>query len=367
MNGRERILRTIAGQQVDRPPLVPFLHVNFIREHRRSNDVDVVAETAAVYREFGFDLIHRNCTPAYDDFLIEGPDWTPQVTEIADEKGTQTTVRVSTPGGQLQRVVREGRLYEYESSCFLVEPPIKSAADLDLCMRYQPAVPPIDTAAIARAKHLVGDDGIVAPWAQGAFNEVAYLVRGHNILLDPMDDEGFYRAMISYFLDRNLEKLRQTVAAGADFISLGGNEANGAAVGPAYFRSYVLEYELRLMKAMHTLGGRAIYHNCGRAALLLPVLREIGMDVYESLTPPPFGDTRLEEAITIMADIPLMGGIDQIEFLRKAAPDAVRNRVREIAEMAARHGRFIIGTSDYLNENTPTENLHAMREAVERT
>ncbi len=365
MNGRRRLLSTIAGQPVDRPAIAPFLHVNFIKEVRRSNEIDVVAETIAVHRELGLDLIHRNCTPVYDDFVIDGPDWTPEVAEVADDRGTQTTVTVNTPGGRLRRVTRCGRLYEYESSNFLVEPPLKSPADLDLCMRYQPPVPRIDTSDIARARQLAGDDGLVAPWAQGAFNEVAYLVRGHAILLDPLDDEGFYRAMVTYFLDRNVQKLRQFVAAGADFISLGANEANGAAAGPAYFRRYVLEYETRLMAALHALGGRAIYHNCGRAALLLPLLREIGMDIYESLTPPPFGDTRLEDAIRIMAGIALMGGLDQIEFLRKATAAEVRQRVRQMAHVVAGHGRFILGTSDYINENTPIENLRAMRAGVE--
>ena len=171
--------------------------------------------------------------------------------------------------------------------------------------------------------------------------------------------------MISYFLDRNLEKMRQFVAAGAEFLSVGGNEANGAAVGPEYFRRYVLEYEVRLMSALHACGGRAIYHNCGRAALLLPILREIGMDVYESLTPPPFGDTDLAEAIRIMQGVGLMGGIDQIEFLRKATPIMVRRRVAEMARLATEHGRFILGTSDYINENTPPENLRAMCAALD--
>jgi uroporphyrinogen decarboxylase len=89
------------------------------------------------------------------------------------------------------------------------------------------------------------------------------------------------------------------------------------------------------------------------------------MDVYESLTPPPFGDTDLAEATRIMKDVALMGGLDQIDFLRKATPDMIRQRVRGMAEIAARHGRFILGTSDYINESTPVENLHAMRAAIE--
>jgi len=61
----------------------------------------------------------------------------------------------------------------------------------------------------------------------------------------------------------------------------------------------------------------------------------------------------------------LMGGLDQIEFLRKATPAMIRDRVRAMAQIAARHGRFILGTSDYINECTPVENLHAMRMAID--
>ncbi len=355
----------LPGRPSTAHPWRTFLHMNFVKEFRQSNDVDVVAETVAIYQELDLDLIHRNCTPDYDDFTIQGPDWTSEVTERHGPDWTETTVTVRTPGGPLRRITRTGRLYEYESSYFLVEPPIKSPADLELCQRYQPPVPPIDTSSIVRARQLVGDAGITAQSAQGAFNEVAFLVRGSAILLDPLDDKGFYRALISYFLERNLQKLRQFVEAGADFISLGGNEANGTCVGPDYFRAHVLEHETRLMSALHQMGGRAIYHNCGRAALLLPALRDIGMDIYESLTPAPFGDTQLEAAVEIMEGIPLMGGLDQIQFLRKATPAEVQRRVRQMAHTVAGHRRFILGTSDYINENTPVENLRAMRRAVE--
>jgi uroporphyrinogen-III decarboxylase len=74
----------------------------------------------------------------------------------------------------------------------------------------------------------------------------------------------------------------------------------------------------------------------------------------------------LDDALRIMDGIALMGGIDQIDFLRKATPEAIRRRVAELLEIAARRGRFIVGTSDYINENTPIENLRAVRAAVDR-
>ena len=66
-----------------------------------------------------------------------------------------------------------------------------------------------------------------------------------------------------------------------------------------------------------------------------------------------------------MDGVPLMGGLDQIQFLRKAQPAEVRTRVRQMARTVAGYRRFILGTSDYINENTPVENLRAMRAAVE--
>jgi len=66
-----------------------------------------------------------------------------------------------------------------------------------------------------------------------------------------------------------------------------------------------------------------------------------------------------------MDGVPLMGGLDQIEFLRKASPVEVRERVRQMAATVESHGRFILGTSDDINEYTPVENLHALRLGVE--
>jgi hypothetical protein len=50
-------------QTVDRIPVSPFIHVNYVKEFFGTHDVDWVARTPEVYRHFGFDVMHRNCTP----------------------------------------------------------------------------------------------------------------------------------------------------------------------------------------------------------------------------------------------------------------------------------------------------------------
>jgi hypothetical protein len=55
---------------VDRVPVAPFIHVNFIKEFFNDNDIDIIEKTIEVYEHFGFDMIHRNCTPVCYDVAL---------------------------------------------------------------------------------------------------------------------------------------------------------------------------------------------------------------------------------------------------------------------------------------------------------
>ena len=131
------------------------------------------------------------------------------------------------------------------------------------------------------------------------------------------------------------------------------------------FEQFVMPYEMQLIGAIHEAGGKMIYHNCGDARYLLPLYAKMGIDLYESLTEAPFGDTVLADALReIPRPTVLSGGIDQIQFLKTATPDEVRSRVREVLELAKQRGGFILAASDYFSEGTPPENLQAFADAA---
>jgi hypothetical protein len=67
MTGRQSLLAVIAGDQVDRVPVAPFIHTNFVHAFFGSIEADPVARTGEVYDHFGLDIIHRNCTPSHDE------------------------------------------------------------------------------------------------------------------------------------------------------------------------------------------------------------------------------------------------------------------------------------------------------------
>lgn len=362
MTDRERLLTVIDHQPVDRVPISPFIHANFVKAFYKSQDADMIQGTVDIYREFGFDLIHRNCFVAYDEIGVPGNDWDPQKESIAQRNGNDTTTTIHTPKGDLQEVYRLIQVSEYDFESAPVEYLIKSERDFDLLMEYQPPVKELDVTPIIKARKAVGDDGVVAPWIQGAFNFPAiHFRRLDDLVLDAMLNPAFFARMMEYCLQRNMAIISQMISPGVDILSYGGNIASGKMFGESFFREHVYKYEKRLIDFIQGNGVHVLYHNCGYARNLFSCYRDLGMHMYESLTAPPYGDTLLNDAFSVIgSDVVLCGGIDQIDFLRNASIEDIRSHTRDILELGKCHGNFILSTSDYFHEDTPFSSISAM-------
>ena len=151
-----------------------------------------------------------------------------------------------------------------------------------------------------------------------------------DIMMDPIEDEGFYREMISFLLDWNMKHLLDVIKAGSDSIEIGGNLA-GSGVGPKFFADYVMEYEKKLAGQIHDAGAFVVYHNCGDAQKIMHLYNDLDIDVWGYVTTAPFGDVVLDDALkTIRPDMALRGNIDQVEFMIKATPAQIKERIKEL-------------------------------------
>ncbi len=110
-----------------------------------------------------------------------------------------------------------------------------------------------------------------------------------------------------------------------------------------------------------------LYHNCGYARRLLPLYPGLGMRAYESLTPPPYGDTILDDAVQRFGHgTVLLGNLDQLDLLRKGSALEIAEQVRRTLDSVRNRCHFILATTDYFNENTPHDNIHAFADAAIR-
>lgn len=365
LSGRERLLRVFYQQPVDRAPVAPFIHINYVREFFGSHDVDYVQRTPEVYRHFGFDLIHRNCTPSFDPWAPDGADWHVESSTEKQGSNENTTRLIHTPSGVLRLAESLRWVYEYDAENSIIEYPVKSEADLELLIRYQPKPEISDVSCIQRAQEAVSEEGIIAPWIQGAFNLVAFYYRKlDDLLVDALSNPPFYHRLIEHCLGRYMLYVQELIDAGADVLSYAGNIANGKLVGPDFFRQFIWPYEKRLIDFVQSQGVAVLYHNCGYARRLIPLYPSLGMRAYESLTPPPYGDTILEDAIeTFGQNATLSGNIDQLDLLRKGTIEEIHAAVKRTLDTARGRCSFILATTDYFNENTPHDHIHALAEA----
>lgn len=365
---RELLLRVFHQQPVDRIPVSPFIHVNHVKEFFESNEVDWVSKTPEVYAHYGFDLIHRNCSAVFDAYGPPGPEWSMKRSQTQTGRDLSTVTTIHTPQGDLRCREELHWVHEYDAEASPVEYPIKTKTDFECFLRYQPPPAEADVSDIKKAKKLVGAAGVTAPWIQGAFNLVAYHYRKiDELLLDVLLDHDFYRAMMEHFLARYKIFVQQLIAAGADVLSYGANIANGKLVGREFFQKHIWPFEKDLIDFIQGQGVPVLYHNCGYARNLIPLYPSLGLRAYESLTPTPYGDTVLAEAVRAFGlGTTLMGGIDQLDVLRTGTPQELECAVRRVLDTVRGRCHFILGTSDYFNENTPQEKIFILAEAGHR-
>jgi uroporphyrinogen decarboxylase len=383
MNGRERLLRTLRGGRADRVPIAPFLYYNAVYEmfgyvpeidtFFDPPDFDVIGKFVEYCDHFGFDVLHSlgtvwdfwaaRCTQADGTIMRARDGWDVAVSDEPRSDGMRRTVVFTTPGGQLRLVEVYQRTSKHLIVCAPEEYLIKTPADLDLLERYMPPADAMDCSLIGRAYAATGERGLVATCTNGAFNQAAVFRNVEDLMTDPFVDQGFYRELMEFLVAGVIQRNRMFVASGADVVEMAGNLA-GSSVGPTFFRDHVMGYESRIIRALHDAGVPVIYHNCGTAARVMDLYNDMGIDCLGYLVPPPFGDVDLDEAVRVLRpEMALRGNIDQVEFMVKATPEQVRERVREVLDKTRHRGNLILSTTDFFFDDTPYANIDAFAAA----
>ena len=373
MNSRERLTLTFQGRKVDRMPISPFVWLNNIYEMFHyvpsidrnfcPQDFDLAAKYVEYHDYFGFDVLF---SPGFlwDCFLPDSAEnWDVNVTKEGDNDRQRRTTVVKTPAGELTQVIQYQRSSPHLVVLAIQKYVIEQRKDFEIIRRYMPPAQFIDCDLIARARAAVGDKGLVNPATFGVFNTLNMFRKLDNMMMDPLLDEGFYRDMMGFFADWNWGLTRQVVQAGADSVELGGNLATSG-VGPAFFKNYVLEYENRLANNIHQEGAFVVYHNCGDAQKIMHLYNELDIDVWGYVTGQPFGDVVLDDALRVIRPtMALRGNIDQVEFMQKATPSEVKDRVRQLIDKVKPRGNWILCTTDFFFDGTSYENIRAFAEA----
>jgi uroporphyrinogen decarboxylase len=381
MNSRERLLTTLKGEKADRIPVAPFLYCNSVYEMFKHKpdidtfwdppDFDIIEKFVEYCDHFGFDVLHTlgsvwdfGMHTFNDKSLVKsGENWDVNIDDERKPGELHRTVKIRTPEGDL----RFSENYRTSSTYLVVsaadEYLIKTTKDFELLRKYGPAGDDMDLSLIRRARKAVGDKGLVDSNTGGIFSYLAAFRKLDQAFIDPVVDEGFYREMMEYFLQRTIRRDLKIIEAGADIVEIAGHLV-GSMTGADFAGKYVMEYESRLIDAIREAGALVIFHNCGDAAKIMHLYNDLKINCWGYLTPPPFADVILEDALRVMRpDMALRGNVDQVEFLRNATPLQIKEHVKNLLYKVKPRGNWILSTTDFFFDGTPYENIQAFADA----
>jgi MtaA/CmuA family methyltransferase len=328
MNSRERVLALLAGQAVDRLPLMPITMM-FAATHSGvaygayAADHRVLVEAQLKTAEaFAFDYVSCISDPAREAAdcgaqVAYFPDQPPALVEdqaLLADKRRLATLEVPDPLGG-------GRMHDR-----------------------------VQAAAAFRAR--VGGKKLIEGWVEGPCAEAADLRGINTLMLDFYDDPGFVRDLFEWVVAMELRFAQAQVEAGVDLIGVG--DAAASLVGPQIYQEFVWPYERKLVDGLHALGTRVRLHICGNTRPLLAGMGRLGCEIVDLDYPSPLSEARAQMGPGQV----LLGNLNPVAVLRNGTPETVTQAIADCHRQAG--PRYIVGAGCEVTRDTPPANVRAL-------
>jgi MtaA/CmuA family methyltransferase len=328
MNSRQLLFTHLAGQPVDRLPLLPITmqfaadlagvsYRSYATDHRVL--VDAQIRTA---ERFGFDYVScisdpareaADCGAAVVFFENQPPAFNEDHALLADKARLARLAQPDPHGG--------GRMTDR-----------------------------VRAAALFREK--VGGQLGIEGWVEGPIAEAADL-RGINaLMLDFYDDPGFVRELFAFVIELELRFARAQIEAGVDWIGIG--DAAASLVGPALYREFVWPFEKQLVDGIHALGSKVRLHICGNISALLADVGRLGADIVDLDYFVDVAEARRQMGPGQM----LLGNLAPVALLRNGTPAQVTEALAACHRAAA--PRYLVGAGCEIPRDTPEANVRAL-------
>lgn len=325
MNKRERLEATIHGAPVDRIAVSLWRH--WPGDDYRPEDL--AAATVAFQRQYDFDFI--KVTPA-SSFCIE--DWGAQTRWVGNEEGTRDYIAysIAQPEDWAKLKLLDPRRGALGRQIHCLELIHEAVGD---------EVPFIQTifSPLAQAKNLVGEEALIV-----------HLRRYPDALHTGLET-------ITQTTIRFIEAIKPTGIAGI-FYAI--QHASYSLLSEAEYNLFGAPYDLRILAAASDLWFNVLHLH--GTDVMFDLVSDYPVHVinwHDRETPPSLreGQARFPGAV--------LGGLRQVDTLVRGTPAQIQ---AEAAEAIAQTGgrRFILGTGCVTPIITPTSNIRAAREVVDR-
>ncbi len=371
MTSRQRLLAAYAHKPVDRVPCSPRVWV-WMKEYYGDSGHKTLLRMAD---EFDFDPHVAVSVASHVTALTPSISFSLPSVEASVEAGQDRDLRVvrrifKTPEGTLTDVTKVpppgDRTYGMSPNPVRTEYMVKDKDDLK-ALRYLIA----DKAGVSHepyfaAERLFGERGLVELNIMSQMcHRAGDAMAMEDLMVAYHDDRSFFDELVGLFQREMMDEVEHAIQAGVKHF-FANWYYNSMSVGwsPRIWKEVFAPQLQEMCDRVHAAGGTVNMYDDGKVMPVAQMIADAGVDVLQTLTPPPVGDTDLAELKRTIGDrVCLMGYVDLLYVIKRGTPDLVEQTVKEAIAIAGPTG-FILGTSDSLREGTPVENVRAYFDAA---
>lgn len=298
MNRRERLMATLTGRPVDRPP-VCFYELNGLDERPEDDD------PFNIYTHPSWAPLIELTRERTDRIVMRAVPFRGASDPVAEL--TQTETWFENGSRYARQSVRCGsrsltattRRDPDVNTLWQIEHLLKDADDLLAYLELPQAEQhgELDCTGVLEAERMLGDTGIAmidTPdplcLAAGLFDMATYTI------IAATEPRLFHRLLERFasVMQSKTEAIARALP-GRLWRIYGPEYASPPYLRPQLFREYVVRYDTPMVQVIQRYGGFARIHSHGRLRLILDAIASTGCDGLDPIEPPPQGDMALAE------------------------------------------------------------------------
>lgn len=343
MRGKDRCLRTLRNEDVDRVSVHPEIDYSYAAglSNTQVSECFLNPEIHARVLESIFD-IHEDIDGLYVNLCLS-----PNVIKEIKHEGmeiyaTDTSGSVWTiPTNDVGAVTRNG---------------IDSLSDSRL-----KTINPL-SAGINETFGYISDDiksrYLIVPGLTGPFSQLVFIMGFEKVLVSLIEEPNLLYQALEWRLVIALEWLDDLIALGAECVWIGEGAASSSVISPTHYKEFVYPFQKVLIDEMKRRGIHSIIHICGDVTKSMHYIAETGADALDidHLVDLNFALDKIGDKVVVK------GNINPRELKELSAPEIYELSQKKIRD--SRRGRgIILSTGCLVARNTPRENIDAMVKA----
>ncbi len=335
MNSRERLLKCINHEPIDRVPISTYELVGWNDEAWENHEPSYKHLMDAI-REF------TDCIYMIDPGFCEVPDPSWEIIKWDEGDSSFTKKICKTSYGDLVSIHRTDKNIH---TVWTIKHLLEDIADSDkyLSMPYKPK--PLDMSRFYKEKEKLGDKGLMMISLSDPICEAAELFGMSTFLIYAVTEP----KKIKYFLDAlherqmfDLKRILRNDVKDVIFRICGPEYATPPYLSPDYFYDYVTCYLIEICREIRMAGGIPRIHSHGKIGKIINQFALTDAMAIDPVEPPPDGDIELAEVKRLYGEKFCIFGNIELKELENSNKERIDTLVKNAILDAKKDSGFVL-------------------------